>query len=88
MSHTAHLASSAIRDLDRVPARVLPAIIEFIYGPLSDNPRRLGKPLRAEYEGQWSARRSDYRILYEIDDNQDLILITRVDHRSRVYKAR
>lgn len=70
MSFTALLSAAAIRDLDQVPPRVTPAIIEFIYGPLVGNPHRVGKPLRDDFEGQWSARRGDYRILYVIDDRR------------------
>ena len=88
MSHQVQLASSAIRDLDRITPRVVPAIIEFIYGPLSDNPQRLGKSMRNELEGLYGARRGDYRVLYEIDDEHQVVLVTRVEHRSRVYKTR
>lgn len=88
MSHQVQLASSAIRDLDRITPRIVPAIIEFIYGPLSGNPRRLGKPLRNELEGLHGARRGDYRVLYEIDDEHQVILVTRIEHRGRVYKTR
>ncbi|MFT4165637.1 MAG: type II toxin-antitoxin system RelE/ParE family toxin [Microlunatus sp.] len=85
MSYQVKLTASAIRDLDRVPARVLPAILEFIYGPLAGNPQKLGKPLRADFEGQWSARRSDYRVLYQIDDDERLVVVTRVAHRGQAY---
>lgn len=88
MSHQVQLASSAIRDLDRIAPRIVPAIIEFIYGPLSDNPRRLGKALRNELEGLHGARRGDYRVLYEIDDEHQAVLVTRIERRGRVYKTR
>lgn len=87
MSYTARLSGAAIRDLDKVPPRVVPAIIEFIYGPLVGEPRRIGKPLRDDFEGQWSARRSDYRILYVIDDRSQELLVTRIGHRAHVYKS-
>jgi len=68
VSWIAGLSSSAIRDLDRIPPRVVPAVLEFIYGPLTENPRRVGKPLRDDFAGEWSARRGSYRILYRLDD--------------------
>ncbi|CAG7573093.1 mRNA-degrading endonuclease RelE of RelBE toxin-antitoxin system [Barrientosiimonas humi] len=88
MSFTALLSAAAIRDLDQVPPRVTPAIIEFIYGPLVGNPHRVGKPLRDDFEGQWSARRGDYRILYVIDDQAQEVVVSRIGHRARVYKSR
>ena len=71
-----------------IPPRIIPAIIEFVYGDLATSPRRVGKPLERELAGSYSARRGSYRILYDIDDELDRILILRVDHRSDVYRPR
>ena len=45
------------------------ACVEFIYGPLAENPRRVGKPLRGELMGQFFARRGTFRIVYEFSDD-------------------
>jgi len=55
------LSSAALRTLDQLPPRVVPAIIEFIYGPLADNPQRVGKPLRDDFTGTHSAHRGPQR---------------------------
>jgi mRNA interferase RelE/StbE len=34
---------------------------------------------------EFRVRVGDYRILYEIFHNENLIVITRIDHRSRIY---
>jgi mRNA-degrading endonuclease RelE of RelBE toxin-antitoxin system len=81
-------AASARRDLESMSARVVPAIIEFVYGDLARSPRRVGKPLRRELEGKWSARRGTYRIIYEIKDDRLLVLVIRIDHRADVYRPR
>jgi mRNA interferase RelE/StbE len=70
-----------------VPERVIPAIIEFVYGDLAAFPRRVGKPLSRELAGSFSARRGSYRILYEIDDEQVRVLILRVAHRADAYRT-
>lgn len=88
MTWSVGLASGARRDMDRLPPRLVPAVIEFIFGALARDPRRVGKPLRGDFEGVWSARRGDYRVLYLIDEGRDQIVITRVGHRSQVYRAR
>ncbi len=88
MTFTVRLSSSAIRDLDRVPPRVAPAILKFIFGPLARNPHRVGKPLLEELDGYWSARRGDYRILYSIHDDVVDVVVVRVGHRAHVYKVR
>jgi mRNA interferase RelE/StbE len=57
------------RALTRLPGKVATAPVEFIYGSLAENPRRVGKPLRFGLAGLDSARRGDYRVVYRIDDD-------------------
>lgn len=71
---------------ERLPEAVARAVIDFITGPLLDNPRRVGAPLREELEGVWSARRGTYRILYRINDDTREVIVLRVAHRSDVYR--
>ncbi|WP_080512573.1 type II toxin-antitoxin system RelE family toxin [Rhodococcus opacus] len=71
-----------------LPPRIVHAVIEFISGPLADNPHRLGKPLRDDLAGLHSARRGDYRILFRIDDpNQTIVVVVGIDHRAHVYRT-
>ena len=75
---------SAKRVLQRLPDRVGPAVIEFVYGLLAANPGRVGKALRFELEGPHSARRGDYRIIYRIEDAQVTILA--IDNRADIHR--
>lgn len=61
-----------------LPEAIATAVIEFITGPLLDNPHRVGAPLRFELEGLWSARRGTYRILYEIDEAARTVIVIRI----------
>lgn len=88
MSYEVVFSSAASRDLERIPPRIVPAVIEFAYGDLARSPRRVGKPLSRELEGLFSARRGPYRLLYEIDDGHIRVLVVRVDHRADVYRRR
>ncbi|MHB1172761.1 MAG: type II toxin-antitoxin system RelE family toxin [Lacisediminihabitans sp.] len=88
MSHQIVLSATARRDLSRIPPRIVPAIIEFVYGNLAAEPRRLGKPLERELLEAFSARRGPYRILYGIDESTETVQILRVAHRSDVYPPR
>ena len=54
-------------------------------GPLAANPHQVGKPLRHEFEGLYSARVGPYRILYEIEDVVRIVAVIRIAHRSDVY---
>ncbi len=60
----------------------------FAFVALAENPRRRGKPLGADFVGLWSARRGDYRVLYEIDDDVRVVDVARIAHRSEAYRAR
>jgi mRNA interferase RelE/StbE len=86
LSFTVRFTATARRDLNRLPPRVLSAVIEFAFGDLSQEPRRVGKPLRRELAGMFSARRGPYRVLYRIDDDRAAVWILRVDHCADVYR--
>jgi len=85
-NYTTRFTATAKRDLDKLPPRILAAVIEFAFGDLAREPRRVGKPLRGELAGDHSARRGPYRLLYRIDDAANIVWIHRVDHRSDIYR--
>ena len=78
------VAPSAERTLARLPEKAATAIVEFLAGPLSEDPRRVGHSLRRELEGLWAARRGPYRVIYELSERR--ILVLRIDHRADVYR--
>ncbi|MDH3259791.1 MAG: type II toxin-antitoxin system RelE/ParE family toxin [Acidimicrobiia bacterium] len=77
-------AARTIRE--SLPEAVAFAVIDLITGPLLDNPRRIGAPLRDELAGVWSARRGTYRVLYRIDDDRREVIVLRIGHRRDVYR--
>lgn len=80
------LSSQARRGLHRLPAKVAAAIVEFISGPLADDPQRLSKPLTGELATYRSARRGDYRVLIRIYGDTHAVLVARIDHRADIYR--
>ncbi len=70
----------------KLPESVGFAVIEFITGPLLENPHRVGAGLKDELQGIWSARRGSYRILYRIDDQRKEVIVLRVGHRWEIYR--
>ena len=86
VGYAVRLTATARRDLHKLPPRVLSAVIEFAFGDLAREPRRVGKPLRRELTGLYSARRGPYRLLYRIDDDGSRVLIESVDHRADAYR--
>jgi mRNA interferase RelE/StbE len=55
---------------------------EVINGPLLDDPHRVGKRLRFELEGYYSARRGQYRVVYRIDEHEVIVDVIKISHRS------
>lgn len=81
------VARPAVRSIrSHLPEAVAAAVVEFITGPLLENPHRVGKPLRGELDGIRSARRGTYRVLYRIDDEFRLVTVLRIGHRGDVYR--
>ena len=69
-----------------LPEAVAAAVIEFLTGALTDDPRRVGKPLRGDLAGIHSARRGTYRVLYRINDTTREVIVVRIDHRRDAYR--
>lgn len=81
------VAASAERTLARLPEFAAAAIVEFLTGPLLENPLRVGKPLSLELHGYLSARRGAYRVIYRVEDER-IIRVVRIEHRADVYRPR
>ncbi len=79
--------ASALRSLDRLPEKIAIACVEFVYGGLAENPQRVCKALRFDLEGKHSARRGDFRVIYEIGESPRVVTVIAIDHRSDVYRS-
>ena len=69
-----------------LPEPVAAAVIEFLTGALTEDPHRVGKRLRGDLAGIYSARRGTYRVLYRINDERKEVVVLRIDHRSDAYR--
>ncbi|MHB1534209.1 MAG: type II toxin-antitoxin system RelE family toxin [Acidimicrobiales bacterium] len=72
---------------DRLPEAVAAAVIDFLTTALVEQPRRVGRPLREDLTGLWSARRGTYRVLYRIHDEPAEVVVVRIEHRRDVYRS-
>ena len=71
---------------ERLPLAVAVAVWGFCNSALRNEPHRVGKPLGRELVGYYSARRGAYRILYRIDDENRIVHVVRIEHRSSAYR--
>ena len=75
----------AFKKLDRQTQRIIKAWIDKnLMG--CENPRIHGKGLTANRSGQWRYRVGDYRILADIRDDEIVLVLIDVGHRSRIYE--
>ena len=74
---------------EALPLDVAIGVSEFLYGPLADNPHRVGKELDHPLLGIYSARvMREWRILYRIDDDARRVLVQAIAHRRDAYRQR
>lgn len=88
MTYEVVLAPPARRALaGGLPASVAAAVVEFMAGPLASDPFRVGKPLRNELAGKWSARRGEYRVIYMINARVVTVTVLSIAHRRGAYRT-
>ncbi|MHA1734065.1 MAG: type II toxin-antitoxin system RelE family toxin [Promethearchaeota archaeon] len=71
----------AAKSLGKIPTEIAKRMKEKI-GELADDPR-LGKIL--SHSNFWRLRVSDYRIIYEFNEEDERVVILFIGHRSKVY---
>ncbi len=79
------VSGPAVRDLERLPAKAAGAVVES-FQTIAADPRRVGRPLRFELTGLWSARRGPYRVIYRLDEAERVVTVIAVGHRADVYR--
>ena len=77
-------AARQLRKLDPQARRRIQAVLEL----LADDPRPPAATQLVGGSGEWRVRTGDYRIVYEIEDDQLLVLVLRAGHRREVYRTR
>ena len=77
---------SVTKDLRAIPNTDIRRILNRIEA-LTENPRA-ADCVKLRGQERYRVRQGDYRIIYEINDGQLVILVITVGHRSSVYQAR
>ena len=87
MTYLVKIAPAAERQLHKFDPQIrrrLQAAIDL----LSENPRPPKAIQLVGGVGEWRVRTGDYRIIYEIHDDQLIILVLRAGHRREIYESR
>lgn len=76
---------SAVRDLDKLYGNVLQRLKNSIM-LLSDNPRPHKVKKLVVGVSQWRIAVGEYRVLYEVNDEEKVVRVFRVRHRKDVHR--
>ena len=76
---------SVAKDLRNIPNNDIERLLSRIES-LCENPRAEGC-VKLSGEEKYRVRQGVYRIIYEIQDTELIILVVKVAHRSHVYKS-
>jgi mRNA interferase RelE/StbE len=83
------LSRPAVRSLQRLPPKLVDAVLRYLDGPLTENPMRAMKPLGAELDGLRAGYVGiAYRVLVRIDEDSRLVRVMRIAHRADVHGPR
>ncbi|MBI4536602.1 MAG: type II toxin-antitoxin system RelE/ParE family toxin [candidate division NC10 bacterium] len=77
---------SVAKDLRAIPTRDVRRILSTI-DTLSENPRGVGCEKLSGQE-RYRVRQGDYRVIYEIQDAQFVVVVAKVAHRGEAYRGR
>ena len=75
----------AQRALDKLPKSDFQTVVAAMKD-LAQTPRPRGIE-KVKNTGLWRIRQGDYRIVYAIDDNEQLVTVVRVGHRREIYRS-
>ncbi|MBI4769094.1 MAG: type II toxin-antitoxin system RelE/ParE family toxin [Chloroflexi bacterium] len=85
MSYRVRLTATAEKQRKRLPADIR-ARLDRVIEALKADPRPPGVAKLAGSQHDWRTRTGDYRILYEIDNDNNLITVWRIAHRREAYQ--
>ena len=84
MNYTLFIQRNAQKELATLPSNIYHQIKQTIF-ELSTNPRPIGCRKLTGRNG-WRIRIGNYRVIYEIDDKKNTVLILHIGHRRDVYR--
>jgi len=85
MTYRIVIDDKALAELAKLPKKIRKQIANKI-DKLSSNPRPPGSTVLQQNKSLYRIRSGDYRIVYQIRQEQVLVLVVRIGHRKEVYK--
>ena len=83
--YNVEFVASAAKEFRSLSADLKPKV-GLTIDSLSDNPFPVGVRKLQGHRRLYRVRIGQYRVIYEIDDQQKLVLVTRIRHRREAYR--
>ena len=84
MPYSLKIKQSAFKELQKLDKKERIRVVSAI-DQLTENPH-IGKALKGELTGLRRIRSGNYRVIYEINELEVIILVLRIAHRKQVYR--
>ena len=85
MSYQVIIPKSVQKQLDGLPDSIFDRVVKRII-VLKENPRPHGCVKLKGYENEYRLRIGDYRVRYEVRDQESIVLLLHCKHRRDVYR--
>ncbi len=88
MAWRVEVSKTAQKQITKLTREAQTAIVSYLRERVqpSENPRQFGKPLHGEKKGLWRYRVGDYRMICDIQDETNTVLVLALGHRKEVYR--
>ena len=83
-SYSVVIKPSAVKELESIPGKELRRIAGKI-ADLAETPRPV-RCVKLSGRDQYRLRQGDYRIVYAVDDERQLVEVVKIGHRREVYR--
>ena len=80
------LANDLARPLPRLLMEVTRFLLELLRRALSENPKPSGCRKITGSKSDWRIRVGDYRVIYEVDEQEKAVKVMRIRHRRDAYR--
>ena len=87
MAWTIEYTPTVEKSLARLDKSVAARILRYMEERVARDPKASGRALRGPLKGFWRWKVGDWRIIARIKDEEILVLVVRIAHRSSVYKG-
>lgn len=78
---------SSFKELKKLDKKLSSLILRAIKEKLVVDPLLYGKPLRRSLRRLYRLRVGDYRVIYNVEKSEVLVLVVKVGHRKEIYES-